>query len=209
MSKKAKTIVKRILSVFFGIIVVILGYFIIANIVAAKNNTISSFFGYSISYVPTNSMEPTISHGSSVMFEKNTKYEDIHQNDIIVYKNEELNIYVIHKVYEKTSLGLVMKGDNNPIIDYKQDGTILYVTSENYVGKYVTTISAFSIETPFARTLILIISLLAFGFIISSEAFAIYKAKKEEKEELSQDDKDKLKKELLEELKNEMKNEDK
>ena len=212
MSKKIKNIIKGIISVFFVVIIFLLSYFIIANIVAAKNNTISSFFGYSISYVPTTSMEPTITHGSSVLFEKNTKYEDITYDDIIVYYNEESKIYVIHRVYDITNEGLVMKGDNNIAIDTKSDGSVIYVTSSNYVGKYVRTVSEFSINTPFARTIILFISIVAFGVVIASETISIIKAKKELGKNNKDDndiDQEALKKELLEEIKEEMKNEGK
>jgi len=196
------------------VIIIILSYFIIANVVATKNNTISSFFGYSISYVPTESMEPNISKGSTIMFEQNTKYEDLNSGDIIVYRNEERNIYVIHRIKSgDITTGFIMQGDNNPTFDTNIDGTPLLVTSNNYIGKYVTTITAFSINSGFSRTIILIVCILIFVFIFLSEAISIVKLKKENdkekntKEEL--DEKEKLRQELLEELKEEMKNQDK
>ena len=124
-----KKIIRNIIASFLGLIIVILGYFVIANIVATKNNTIASFFGYSITYVPTESMEPTIKTNSTIMFEKNTKYDDLKVGDIIVYHNDETNMYIIHRIKEETNSGFIMQGDNNPIPDRKS------VVTENVYGK--------------------------------------------------------------------------
>nr|MCR5787023.1 signal peptidase I [Acholeplasmatales bacterium] len=108
-----KKTIKGIITVILLLIVSILTYFVVANVVATKNNTISSFFGYSISYVPTESMEPTISKGSTIMFKKGD-IKDANAGDIIVYKNTEHNIYVIHRIYQEVEDNkFIMKGDNN------------------------------------------------------------------------------------------------
>ena len=205
-----KKIIRNIIAAFLGLIIVILGYFVIANIVATKNNTIASFFGYSITYVPTESMEPTIKTNSTIMFEKNTKYDDLKVGDIIVYHNDETNMYIIHRIKEQTNNGFIMQGDNNPIPDYyKNSGSYYYVTKDNYIGKYITTVTAFSINSTFARTTIFIISVFIFITICATEIVSIAKniKKDDKKEELISDiDKEKLKQEVLEELKKELDN---
>lgn len=208
-----KKIIKYIITCVLLIIISILTYFVISNVVAKKNNTISSFFGFSVSYVPTESMEPTIEKGSTVLFKKDD-YSNAKENDIIVYKNDELNIYVIHRIkYYENNKGFVMQGDNNKTVDTNKDGSILYVNQNNYVGKYLKTVSVFSINSTLSRTIIFILAILTTFFIMVTEIFSIIKNVKDNKKEnnVKFDDKEKelLRKEILEELKKEMNNKDK
>ena len=208
-----KKIIKYIITCVLLIIISILTYFVISNVVAKKNNTISSFFGFSVSYVPSESMEPTIEKGSTVLFKKDD-YSNAKENDIIVYKNDELNIYVIHRIkYYENNKGFVMQGDNNKTVDTNKDGSILYVTQNNYVGKYLKTVSVFSINSTLSRTIIFILAILTTFFIMVTEIFSIIRNVKDNKKEnnVKLDDKEKelLRKEILEELKKEMNNKDK
>ncbi len=207
-----KKTIKGIITVILLLIVSILTYFVVANVVATKNNTISSFFGYSISYVPTESMEPTISKGSTIMFKK-CDIKDANAGDIIVYKNTEHNIYVIHRIYQEVEDNkFIMKGDNNLTYDTYSNGDTYYVTSDNYIGKYVKTVSAFSINSTLSRSVIFVLALLTTAFIFLSEGLTIFKTiksnKNENRQELNDKEKEELKKELLEELKKEMADKD-
>lgn len=200
--------IKRFISALLVLIIVILGYFVIANVVATKDNTIASFFGYSISYVPTNSMEPTIKTASTIMFEQNTSYDELKTGDIIVYHNDETNMYIIHRIKNVDSNGFIMQGDNNPGPDYYLQSTnYYYVTEDNYVGKYVCTVSAFSLSSVFSRTLVFILAIIIFILIFVTEAINIIKTiNTKDKPKDDEIDKEALKKEVLEELKRELEN---
>lgn len=200
-----KKICKGIISAILSVIIIILAYFIVANIIATKNNSIASFFGYSISYVPTPSMEPTIESNSTIIFDQDYSYDNLNVGDIIVYKNTDENIYVIHRIISKTDYGFVTQGDNNSIPDYKKDSSeYYYITESNYIGKYKTTVTIFSLNSPLSKVLVFILIFSSFGFIVVSEIFGLKNITKKENKENEEISKEELKKELLEEIKKEI-----
>jgi len=200
-----KKICKGIISAILSVIIIILAYFIVANIIATKNNSIASFFGYSISYVPTPSMEPTIESNSTIIFDQDYSYDDLNVGDIIVYRNIDENIYVIHRIISKTEYGFVTQGDNNSIPDYKKDSSeYYYITESNYVGKYKTTVTIFSLNSPLSKVLVFILIFSSFGFIVVSEIFGLKNIAKKDSKENEEISKEELKKELLEEIKKEI-----
>lgn len=200
-----KKICKGIISAILSVIIIILAYFIVANIIATKNNSIASFFGYSISYVPTPSMEPTIESNSTIIFDQDYSYDNLNVGDIIVYKNTDENIYVIHRIISKTDYGFVTQGDNNSIPDYKKDSSeYYYITEFNYIGKYKTTVTIFSLNSPLSKVLVFILIFSSFGFIVVSEIFGLKNITKKENKENEEISKEELKKELLEEIKKEI-----
>lgn len=200
-----KKICKGIISAILSVIIIILAYFIVANIIATKNNSIASFFGYSISYVPTPSMEPTIESNSTIIFDQDYSYADLNVGDIIVYRNTDENIYVIHRIISKTEYGFVTQGDNNSIPDYKKDSSeYYYITESNYVGKYKTTVTIFSLNSPLSKVLVFILIFSSFGFIVVSEIFGLKNIAKKDSKENEEISKEELKKELLEEIKKEI-----
>lgn len=200
-----KKICKGIISAILSVIIIILAYFIVANIIATKNNSIASFFGYSISYVPTPSMEPTIESNSTIIFDQDYSYDDLNVGDIIVYRNTDENIYVIHRIISKTEYGFVTQGDNNSIPDYKKDSSeYYYITESNYVGKYKTTVTIFSLNSPLSKVLVFILIFSSFGFIVVSEIFGLKNIAKKDSKENEEISKEELKKELLEEIKKEI-----
>ena len=77
-----KKIISIIITSILSLIVAGLLIILIKNTIALKNNQISSFFGYSISYVPTESMEPTINPGETVLIKKGS-IKDANIGDII------------------------------------------------------------------------------------------------------------------------------
>lgn len=201
-----KKVIKGIISAILSLIMIILIYFIVANIVATKNNSIAKFFGYSISYVPTGSMEPTISANSTIIFDQDYKYSDLKVDDIIVYYNDETNMYIIHRIIDSTDDGFITKGDNNSIADYHSNSLeYYYVTESNYIGKYTTTITVFSLNSNFSKGCVIVLIVLAVSFIGASEIFSL-KKKSDFETKHNEIDQEELKKELLEELKEEYKN---
>lgn len=205
MKNKMK-IFKRVISILLSIVIVIFGYFIIMNTIRISKNEIGSFFGYSVAYVPTESMEPNIHSGSTVIFKK-SNYDKIQVGDIIVYKNTDENIYVIHRVLEITSDGFIMKGDNNPSIDLYKNGDTYFVTKDLFYGSYVKTINWLSLKSLVQnRTLIFGLCILIFILAFISEGLSIYRSfihekKKEEYEKTKEELLEEIKKELLEERK--------
>ncbi len=201
-----KKIIKYSISAILLVIIILLSYFVTSSVVARSQNTISSFFGYSIAYVPTNSMYPTIEEGSTIIFSQSEDYENLNVGDIVIYKNTEKDMFIVHRIKSgNTTDGFVMQGDNNSSVDTNSDGTTLLVTADNYVGKYIKTVTVFSINSGLSRTLIFLVSILVFVFIIASEAINIKNIRAKSKEEEKEIDQEALKRELLEEIKNEMK----
>ncbi len=201
-----KKIIKYSISAILLVIIILLSYFVTSSVVARSQNTISSFFGYSIAYVPTNSMYPIIEEGSTIIFSQSEDYENLNVGDIVIYKNTEKDMFIVHRIKSgNTTDGFVMQGDNNSSVDTNSDGTTLLVTADNYVGKYIKTVTVFSINSGLSRTLIFLVSILVFVFIIASEAINIKNIRAKSKEEEKEIDQEALKRELLEEIKNEMK----
>lgn len=204
---KAVKIIKRSVTVLLvGILVLLIGV-LITNTVALSKNQLSSFFGYTISYVPTESMEPAIRAGETVLIKKGG-FEKTQVGDIIVYKNNEENKYIIHRVTRILEDGtLRVKGDNeytNP----SEDNVI--ITKDNYYGKYVNTVNFLNLKSLVKnKSFILPICILIYLIAVVSEGISIakrIKAKNEEKLKALNNTKsmDDIKAELLEEIKAEL-----
>lgn len=204
---KAAKIIKRSVTVLLvGILVLLIGV-LITNTVALSKNQLSSFFGYTISYVPTESMEPAIRAGETVLIKKGG-FEKIQVGDIIIYKNNEENKYIIHRVTRILEDGtLRVKGDNeytNP----SEDNVI--ITKDNYYGKYVSTVNFLNLKSLVKnKSFILPICILIYLIAVVSEGISIakrIKAKNEEKLKALNNTKsmDDIKAELLEEIKAEL-----
>lgn len=139
--KKLSKWIKCVISGILILLIMVLITVLVGNTFALKNNQLGNFFGYTLSYVPTESMEPTIEAGDTVLIKKGN-IDQVKLNDIIVYYNGER--YVIHRVVEITEEGIRTKGDNNttnPVID----STI--ITSENYYGKYIKTVNYLNLQS--------------------------------------------------------------
>ena len=85
-------------------------------------------FGIVPYVVLSGSMEPTIDTGSLCFINKNAKYEDVKEKDIIAFKLKDGTV-VTHRAIEITETGIVTKGDNNDDPDSNE------VKKENFVGK--------------------------------------------------------------------------
>ncbi len=138
LNKAKKESFKFLLSKFFTAVFFILCISTIFEVVLATVEARTPrFFGYSVSYVPTQSMEPTISAGDYVLF-KSTTFEEIVEDDIIVYRSAS-GRFIIHRVIEKTDEYIICQGDNNPIADEE------YIYSDMIIGRYISKVAILSI----------------------------------------------------------------
>ena len=119
--------------------------------------------------VESGSMQPTIQVGSLSFVNKNIKYNDIKENDIIAFKSPN-GAKVTHRVIKITTEGFETKGDSNN----KSDG--ISTTESNYIGKNVFSIPRLgilvkSIQTTKGRIVLvtIIIVILLSGFFLSDD----------------------------------------
>ena len=127
---------------------------------------IASFFmGIEPFVVETGSMKPTIDPGSICFINKNVKYEDIRENDIIAF-SIKTGKKVTHRAINITDQGIETKGDANDA----SDG--VSTTKSNYIGKNIFSIPKLGFIIKFLQTIYgkvvligLIIVILVFGFL--------------------------------------------
>lgn len=138
--------------------------------IARRNNELLTFFGYSLSAVPTNSMEgsnPDSIQQGSVIITRNVSYQKINEGDIIVFQDD--GILKVHRVVKKTDEGLTTKGDNP---ETSEDPFL--TTEDNYQAKVVRSFSFFGLGkyVPGFQLLVLFIMMLfLFGLVV----YQIYK----------------------------------
>lgn len=188
--------------IFTGIIMLLVLYMLVCNIIAVREEKPVQYFGYSYSYVPTESMEPTIKAGDSIFFKK-TSYSKCEVGDIIIYKSTEgktKGLYIVHRIVEITDQGFIVKGDNNDSIDSE------YVTSDKLIGKYVKTFNFLNIgKLASNKNLIYSILIVFFIIIMVSEGVNIYLIKNKKKlKDSNKVSNDELKEQLLMEMKEEL-----
>ncbi|WP_256391317.1 S26 family signal peptidase [Natronoarchaeum rubrum] len=87
-----------------------------------------------LSYVETDSMEPTLAPGDGYVSIPAEVAGPVEEGDIIVFRAQKLHGggLTTHRVVEVTDQGYVTKGDGNPFTD--QDGTEPYVTDGQVVA---------------------------------------------------------------------------
>lgn len=83
--------------------------------------------------IVSGSMEPEIHTGSLAFIDTKVSYEDIEENDIVAFENENGDM-VVHRAIAVTDGGIETKGDANDV----SDGVT--TTSDNYYGKYMFSI---------------------------------------------------------------------
>ncbi|HHX76217.1 MAG TPA: signal peptidase I, partial [Acholeplasmataceae bacterium] len=117
-------------------------YIIVGSTLAIRNNSLFRLFGYSYAVVPTSSMEgdnpDSLNAGDAVII-YNTPYEDLVIGDVIVYRSEDDNRMIIHRIVDETAEGFITKGDNNASIDSQ------VIKKDSYQGKYVSHFTFFGI----------------------------------------------------------------
>lgn len=121
-------IVSGLIVLFFSLTV----YVLVAGTIAMKNKEMISLFGYTYSVVPTDSMEPEIMVGDSVIAKK-VDFEELEiGNDIIYhYVTDKLDIFIVHRIIREEDGGFITQGINN-----NSEDDVL-VTEDNYVAKVV------------------------------------------------------------------------
>ena len=212
MIGKIKKIYQAFVLVLTCFLFIVTIYVLIAGTNAMKKGDMMSIFGYTYSVVPTNSMEPEINVGDSVIGHK-VKYSslEIGQDIIYHYVTDEYDIFVVHRIirYDEGK-GFKTQGINN---QFEDEG---YVTEDNFIARVVWHGSLANIGQVVLKhrgTLFLV--LIGILLLISANGiFDIIKTldekKKltleEEKEKEKIDWENKLREEVLAELENEKNN---
>ena len=192
---KIKTVLGYLFSIFCVLTVVLTSVEVVD---AAKEGRPPQVFGYSVSYVPTESMEPEIMAGEYIYYKKAT-FDDVDVDDIIIYKANSGTMkgnFIVHRIIEKYDDYLVVKGDNNPISDTEN------VTPDMIYGKYIDKVHVLnfitrglSVNAIFFILMILFIVLLVLQF-----ASVFVKTKKEEIEKKIEEDKQILLEQMRQEI---------
>lgn len=209
MIDKAKKIYQSIVTVITICLFIITIYVLIAGAISIKNGRMMNLFGFTYSIVPTNSMEPEINVGDSVIGKKE-KFENLEIGDDVIYHYvyEDLDIYVVHRIirYDE-GLGYKTQGINT-----SQEDPI-YVTKDNYISTRIwngnlANIGEIVLNNRGTLFLVLIGILL---LIAANGVFDILKILDEKKKLSLEDEKEKLKtdyeKELRRQVEEELKNE--
>lgn len=97
----------------------------------SNSDTETFFFGYKPTIVTSGSMEPAIRVNSISMLKQCT-IDDIEIGDVVMYRSIH-GYNVTHRVVDKTSIGLITKGDNNADVDG------YYITADLVRAKVVWT----------------------------------------------------------------------
>lgn len=214
MLKKLKNIYQTFVICLTFVLFALTIYILIAGVNAAKNNEMMSIFGYTYSVVPTDSMEPEINVGDSVIGKKES-FDNLEIGDDVIYHYvyEDIDIYVVHRIirYDE-GYGFKTQGINT-----KQEDPI-YVTKDNYVSTVVWSGSLANIgEIVLKNRGTLFLVLIAILLLIAGNGvFDIIKIlderkqlrQKEEKEQLEQNYEDELRRQVEAELKKEQEQND-
>lgn len=214
MLKKLKNIYQTFIICLTFVLFALTIYILIAGVNAAKNNEMMSIFGYTYSVVPTDSMEPEINVGDSVIGKKES-YDNLDIGDDVIYHYvyEDIDIYVVHRIirYDE-GYGFKTQGINT-----NQEDPI-YVTKDNYVSTVVWSGSLANIgEIVLKNRGTLFLVLIAILLLIAGNGvFDIIKIlderkqlhQQEEKEQLEQNYEDELRRQVEAEIKKEQEEND-
>jgi signal peptidase len=209
MLKKLKNIYQTFIICLTFVLFALTIYILIAGVNAAKNNEMMNIFGYTYSVVPTDSMEPEINVGDSVIGKKES-YDNLDIGDDVIYHYvyEDIDIYVVHRIirYDE-GYGFKTQGINTNQEDH------IYVTKDNYVSTVVWSGSLANIgEIVLKNRGTLFLVLIAILLLIAGNGvFDIIKIlderkqlhQQEEKEQLEQNYEDELRRQVEAEIKKE------
>jgi len=201
--EKNEPIYKQVIGYIVSMLCILLCLYItIEVIVANTNQRPPRIFGLSVSYVPTESMEPTIKRDSYIMFSYAT-FDSVGEGDVVVYHNDEEGIFVVHRIISKdeTSGIIITKGDNNLVEDNVQ------ITKEKNMiyGKYLTTVGFMSIFSGgINQNIIFVILIFIFLIMLGMQIFSMFikgktESLKEEKEKKKELLREEMKRQILEE----------
>ena len=209
MLKKLKNIYQTFIICLTFVLFALTIYILIAGVNAAKNNEMMNIFGYTYSVVPTDSMEPEINVGDSVIGKKES-YDNLDIGDDVIYHYvyEDIDIYVVHRIirYDE-GYGFKTQGVNT-----NQEDPI-YVTKDNYVSTVIWSGSLANIgEIVLKNRGTLFLVLIAILLLIAGNGvFDIIKIlderkqlhQQKEKEQLEQNYEDELRRQVEAEIKKE------
>ena len=214
MLKKLKNIYQTFIICLTFVLFALTIYILIAGVNAAKNNEMMNIFGYTYSVVPTDSMEPEINVGDSVIGKKES-YDNLDIGDDVIYHYvyEDIDIYVVHRIIRHDEgYGFKTQGRNT-----NQEDPI-YVTKDNYVSTVVWSGSLANIgEIVLKNRGTLFLVLIAILLLIAGNGvFDIIKIlderkqlhQQEEKEQLEQNYEDELRRQVEAEIKKEQEEND-
>jgi len=201
--EKNEPIYKQVIGYIVSMLCILLCLYItIEVIVANTNQRPPRIFGLSVSYVPTESMEPTIKSDSYIMFSYAT-FDSVGEGDVVVYHNDEEGIFVVHRIISKdeTSGIIITKGDNNLVEDNVQ------ITKEKNMiyGKYLTTVGFMSIFSGgINQNIIFVILIFIFLIMLGMQIFSMFikgktESLKEEKEKKKELLREEMRRQILEE----------
>ena len=190
-------------AVFYSIIILLVALCLFV-IISKKNGKLPFFFGYSVMWVKTESMEPEIPQYSYILTEKATA-EEICVNDIITFVSDDPAIMGYYNTHRVVSIignneEFVTKGDNNVSEDKYT------AKASNVVAKYVKILPELSDLGKFLSSPIGIMSssVLMLGlvvFLYLPDVYNILKNKQESQEEERKKELDRLLQEEIEKLK--------
>ncbi len=201
--EKNEPIYKKVIGYIVSMLCILLCLYItIEVIVANTNQRPPRIFGLSVSYVPTESMEPTIKSDSYIMFSYAT-FDSVGEGDVVVYHNDEEGIFVVHRIISKDEASgiIITKGDNNLVEDDVQ------ITKEKNMiyGKYLTTVGFMSIFSGgINQNIIFVILIFIFLIMLGMQIFSMFikgktESLKEEKEKKKELLREEMKRQILEE----------
>lgn len=155
-------IVKKVITVFVTIILLLVLSFNLFNFISIKllGNNLPTINGYAYLEVISGSMEPKIKKGDIVIID--TKVSDYKVNDIVTFKDIN-GSFVTHRIIEINENEIITKGDANNTIDDAID-------KSDIVGRYVYQIDGIgalikSLRSPFILVMILVIGVLLCVFV--------------------------------------------
>lgn len=204
----------KIITITTTILLFIIAFYImIAGSIARKNNKLLNFFGYSYSFVPTDSMAGTEEdsfEANSIIITKKTPFANLSIGDVVVYQTKSANdidILIVHRIIRQNEDGsFVTKGDNP---NSTEDN--IFVTKDNYQAKMIRSFKMISfgksINTFQIQMLLFLIVILVF-FTIYQIFNLVRNIKKDKLNKIKEDEKILLA-ELREEIKEELEKEKK
>lgn len=107
------------LNIIFFLVLFVFIYTIGTVVANDMDWTKRNFFGYSLNFVMSDSMEPTLMTGDFVVT-KDITFDEVEVGDIVVYRHDyEDGNYksIVHRVIEKNEDHLIFMGDNNEAPD--------------------------------------------------------------------------------------------
>lgn len=194
MEEKKKLKTSTIIGYVVSFLSLILCLYITIEVINANNNRRPPrIFGLSVSHVPTDSMEPTITAGEYVLFIK-ADFDDVKKGDIVVYRDDD-DKFIIHRVIEKDEDSLKTQGDNNPV----DDGDI---SPDRIYGKYIMTLEFMNIfSSGINKNFIYFILIGIFLIMIFMQAASVFiKNKTKEVKENAEEQKNLLREEMRKQI---------